>query len=114
MNAARERAAEFWDHHVARWLAGEDPLDDRLSDWLASYDGRGEGAVERGGMVEPYTGDLRGVVKTPRVVVLGLNPGRYYPQFQSRPGMFARRDPRTWVLQQVDDNRSVPAHTVDH
>ena len=79
VNAARERVAEFWDDHVARWLAGEDLLDDGLSDWLASYDGRGEGAVDRDGMVEPFTGDLLGVVKTPRVVVLGLNPGRYYP-----------------------------------
>lgn len=89
MTAACERVAEFWDGHVAQWLGGEDPLDGRLSDWLASYDGRGDGAVERGGVVEPYAGDLRGVVKTPRVVVLGLNPGRYLSKFQSRAGVFA-------------------------
>ncbi len=42
-----------------------------------------------GCLEEPCTGDLRGVVTTPRVVILGLNPGRYYPRFQSREGVFA-------------------------
>lgn len=89
METARERVAEYWDDHVSRWLAGEDPWDDRLAQWFSSYEGRGDGAVDRDGMVEPYTGDLRGVVTTPRVVILGLHPGRCYPQFQSRRGVFA-------------------------
>lgn len=89
MGAVRERMAGYWDEHVARWLAGDDLLDEGLSLWYASYEGRGDGVVDREGMVEPYTGDLRGLVTTPRVVILGLNPGRYYPQFQSRGGVFA-------------------------
>lgn len=89
MGAARQRVAAYWDEHVGRRLAGEDPLDDGLSGWFASYEGRGDGAADRDGMVEPYTGDLRRLVTTPRVVILGLNPGRYYPQFQSRSGVFA-------------------------
>jgi hypothetical protein len=52
-------------------VAGEDLLDVGLSQWFASYKGRGDGAVDREGMVEPYTGDLRGLVTTPRVVILG-------------------------------------------
>jgi hypothetical protein len=42
--------------------------------------------VTRDGFVEPYIGDLRG---EPRMVILGLNPGQYFPAMQARTCMFA-------------------------
>jgi 5-methylcytosine-specific restriction endonuclease McrA len=69
------------------WLVGEDPLPEPLPDWYASYDGRGDGQVTRDAFAEPYGGDLRG---TPRMVILGLNPGRACLDFQDRNGIFAR------------------------
>jgi hypothetical protein len=87
--SAHERVVRFWDDHVASWLAGEDPMPDPLPGWFASYAGRGEGQVSREGFVEPYQGDLMGEVVTPRVVVLGLNPGIFVSELQSRRGLFA-------------------------
>jgi hypothetical protein len=46
-------------------------------------------SVTRDGFTEAYEGDLLGLVGTPRVVVLGLNPGGYSPRFQARDGIFA-------------------------
>jgi len=89
MTSARERVAGFWDEHVKAWLAGEDSLADALPRWFASYRGSGIGAVTRDGFPEPYAGDLLGLVTTPRLVVLGLNPGHYHPRFQARDGIFA-------------------------
>jgi hypothetical protein len=87
--SARERVVRFWDDHVAAWLDGEDPMPDPLPRWFASYSGQGEGRVTRQGFVEPYQGDLIGEVVTPRVVVLGLNPGIFVPGVQHRQGLFA-------------------------
>lgn len=84
---ARGRIADFWDEVTAAWLAGEDPLPDPLPRWYASYDGRGYGQVNRDAFAEPYVGDLRG---TPRMVILGLNPGRACLDFQGPSGIFAR------------------------
>jgi len=39
--------------------------------------------------VEPWIGDLEGEVHPPRLAVLGLNPGRFHPELQSRTGLFA-------------------------
>jgi hypothetical protein len=89
MVSARARVAGYWDEHVAGWLAGSDPMESPMPAWFASYRGRGDGAVTRDGFPEPYAGDLLGLERTPRVVVLGLNPGRFYPQFQSPDGLFA-------------------------
>lgn len=77
------------DAHTAAWLAGEDPLTGNLSRWFRSYEGTGRGAVTRDGFVEPYQGDLLGREEQPRVVILGLNPGQYFPDLQSRQGLFA-------------------------
>jgi hypothetical protein len=84
--SARERVAGFWDGHVAAWLDGEDPMAEPLPRWFDSYQGRG---VTRDGFPEPYAGDLLGLVRMPRFVVLGLNPGQYHPLFQARRGIFA-------------------------
>jgi 5-methylcytosine-specific restriction endonuclease McrA len=86
MAGARGRIADFWDELTAAWLAGEDPLPDPLPRWYASYEGHGDGQVTRDAFAEPYVGDLRG---TPRIVILGLNPGRACLDFQGRDGIFA-------------------------
>lgn len=87
MGLSLERVVGFWDEHVAAWLAGEDPMPAPLPDWFASYQGKGMGAVTRSGFPEPYAG---AILASPRMVVLGLNPGRHYPQFQARDGVFAQ------------------------
>jgi hypothetical protein len=83
----RGRIADFWDELTAAWLDGEDPLPDPLPRWYDSYKGRGDGEVTRDAFAEPYVGDLRGA---PRMVILGLNPGRACLDFQGRNGFFAR------------------------
>jgi len=84
--SAIARVADFWDHHTAAWLDGEDQLPAELVPWFASYQGRGAGSVTREAFAEPYGGDIRG---SPRFVILGLNPGAATPDFQARNGIFA-------------------------
>lgn len=88
--SARQRVADFWDAHIAAWLKGEDRLPPPLTEWFDAYAGVGSGKPTRDGFPEPYHGDLRGAEHTPRMVVLGLNPGQYREEFQSRDGIFAR------------------------
>lgn len=89
-SSARKRVAAFWDAHVEEWLSGGDPMPSPLPRWFESYQGVGPGKPTRDGFPEPYPGDLRGAEHTPRMVVLGLNPGKYREKFQSRDGIFAR------------------------
>jgi hypothetical protein len=86
---ARQRVSDYWDTHVARWLAGDDSLDRDLERWFGSYRGRGRGEVTRDGFVEPYQGDLAGFATEPKVVILGLNPGAFLPTLQCREGSFS-------------------------
>lgn len=88
--SARQRVAAFWDAHVESWLSGEDQLPRTLQGWFDSYVGVGPGAVTREGFPEPYHGDLLGLEHTPRMVVLGLNPGEFRTRFQARGGIFAK------------------------
>ncbi|MEU1686891.1 hypothetical protein [Micromonospora sp. NPDC005707] len=88
--SARQRVAAFWDAHVEMWLSGGDPLPPPLDCWFDSYKGNGSGKPTRHGFPEPYHGDLLGLEQTPRMVVLGLNPGEYRQKFQSRDGIFAK------------------------
>ncbi|MGN9811523.1 anti-phage DNA glycosylase Brig1 [Micromonospora sp. BQ11] len=88
--SARQRVAAFWDTHIAAWLSGEDLMPSPLPEWFESYKGTGPGKPTLDGFPEPYHGDLLGLKRTPRVVVLGLNPGEYQRQFQSRNGIFAK------------------------
>ncbi|MEH0970491.1 hypothetical protein V6U77_05060 [Micromonospora sp. CPCC 205546] len=88
--SARQRVAAFWDAHVESWLSGEDQLPRPLQCWFDSYVGVGPGAVTREGFPEPYHGDLLGLERTPRMVVLGLNPGEFRSRFQARGGVFAK------------------------
>jgi len=109
--SARQRVSDFWDAHTAAWLAGEDPLTGDLSRWFRSYEGTGRGAVTRDGFVEPYQGDLLGREGQPRVVILGLNPGQYLPDLQSRQGLFAAEIKQAgsysaWVRDHPYDNKT--------
>ncbi|MEV4721851.1 hypothetical protein AB0J94_32085 [Micromonospora noduli] len=88
--SARQRVAAFWDTHIAEWLSGEDPSPSPLPEWFRSYKRTGPGRPTLDGFPEPYHGDLLGLKHTPRVVVLGLNPGEYQRQFQSRNGIVAK------------------------
>ena len=89
MTTARGRVTAYWDSHIDAWLAGADPMPDQLARWYAAYGGSGAGKVTRDGFIEPYIGDLANAANSPRVVILGLNPGQYQPHFQSRTGIFA-------------------------
>jgi hypothetical protein len=84
---ARNWLAHYWDDHIRDWLAGNDALLDPLPRWFDSYRGTGSGTVTREAFAEPWIGPLLG---TPRLVVLGLNPGRADLAFQGRAGTFAR------------------------
>jgi hypothetical protein len=87
--SARERVTAFWDVYIAAWLDGGDRLPAPLPDWFDSYVGVGPGEATRDGFPEPFQGDLLGLAHTPRMVVLGLNPGEYRPEFQARTSIFA-------------------------
>ncbi|PMR63103.1 hypothetical protein C1A38_00525 [Verrucosispora sp. ts21] len=89
VDSARERVAAFWDAHIEAWLGGDDHLPLQLEEWFDPYVGVGPGEVTRDGFPEPYHGDLLGLEHTPRMVVLGLNPGEFRPRFQARDGIFA-------------------------
>ena len=84
--SACKRVTDFWDEVTNEWLAGGDPMPEPLPSWYESYAGRGAGQVTRDGFAEPYLGDLAG---SPRIVTLGLNPGRFHAGLQSRDGTFA-------------------------
>lgn len=83
----RRRVADFWDGVIAQWLEGGDPMPDPLPFWFQSYRGRGIGQVTREAFAEPWIGPILG---QPSLVVLGLNPGRAYLDFQKRSGLFAQ------------------------
>jgi len=109
---ARTRVADFWDAAIQGWLQLDEMLTRELLDWRNSYSGSGHGALQLQYYPDPFVGDLRGVRKEPRLIVLGLNPGPAYPDLQSWDGIWARRiaeesysrcfrrshaeDPETW------------------
>lgn len=86
MGTHRDRVADFWDLHVAQWLAGQESWTPELREWFDSYRGQGAGQVDLSCFPDPYVGDLRGLRGQPQVVVLGLNPGVGYPRLQGREG----------------------------
>lgn len=75
---------ETWEHVVERWQDGDDWLPPDLQTWRASYQGRGRGAVDLEAIPEPYLGSWREA----RAAVLALNPGKVFPRFQHRGGVF--------------------------
>lgn len=90
--SARERVAEFWDTVIGEWMAGDDPMPDPLRAWFGGYQGQGVGAVTRVAFAEPWVGPMLGM---PRLIVLGLNPGRADLRFQGRSGLFTDEIRRT-------------------
>jgi hypothetical protein len=89
MTSARARVAAFWDAHINVWLASGDPLPPSLKRWFDAYKGVGDGQPTLDGFPEPFHGDLLGLVREPRMVVLGLNPGEFRASFQALDGTFA-------------------------
>lgn len=87
--SAREEVADYWDEVLARWTAGDHDLPPDLRRWLASYAGKGDGAVDLSVFPEPYIGRLAG--DAPALVMLGLNPGGPAPDFQGEHGAYTQR-----------------------
>ena len=88
---ARDSVATFWDEVVAEAAAGEAPHRTReeLRRWFGAFAGEGRGAVDEMAMPEPYIGPLAQRHGDPRLVALGLNPGRSDLHFQGPDGVFA-------------------------
>lgn len=78
----------FWDNYINDWLNGGGSMPDPLRQWFRSYTGNGRGLPTLDGIPEPWLGDLTSPDQA-RMVVLGLNPGGYLPDFQSRTGLYA-------------------------
>lgn len=86
---ARSEVVDFWDHEVARWADGDHSLTPELLEWKDTYQGNGHGAVDLSVFPEPYGGVLNG--ETPKLIMLGLNPGAAQPEFQSMDGFFTQQ-----------------------
>lgn len=79
--------ARYWDGVVGAWLDGAPAVPPPLRRWFESYRGRGVGAVDTQALPELWHGSLD--ARKAAVVFLALNPGRVYPKFQHRDGVFA-------------------------
>lgn len=86
VNAARE-LKQLWDNVVDGWLEGGSTIPEELQPWFNAYSGTGRGEVDPEAFPEPFLGDL---TTEPAGVVLALNPGEVFPDFQYRNGHFAR------------------------
>lgn len=86
---ARAEVVEFWDHEIKRWVNGDHSLTPELGKWKETYRGNGHGAVDLSVFPEPYGGILGG--ETPKLIMLGLNPGAAQPEFQSMEGIFTEQ-----------------------
>ena len=89
--SGRTHVADFWDEVVADWLNGQSHLTPPLDRWFTSYSGKGMGAPRLDFYPDPYIGDLRGIVREPRLVCLGLNPGVGYRGLHGDNGIWAAR-----------------------
>ncbi len=87
--SAREQVADLWDHVLAEWMNGREvwtePGHDDLARWFASY----AAPVDLQYYPDPYVGDLRGQQQPPKLVLMGLNPGRAHASLQARGGIWA-------------------------
>ena len=89
-NAKKHRiqVADFWDDVLNNWRA--DPqmrdLPEVLRRWRQSY----QGEVNLTAYPEAFIGDLRGEIREPRLIVLGLNPGIAYPELQGSNGIWTQ------------------------
>lgn len=78
--------SRFWDDTISAWLDGGSCVPSEIAAWFDCYRGTGRGQVDPEAFPEPYFGDLR---SRPAAVVLALNPGEVFPEFQYRGGHFA-------------------------
>ena len=85
----RIAVADFWDEVVAHWLRGRETWPAPLDRWIGTYKGRGRGKLIEHQYPDPFAGDLRGEQYSPRLLVLGLNPGIGFDALQARGGLWA-------------------------
>jgi hypothetical protein len=83
---SRRDLAQIWDECVNLFLDGGPVFPPAFSDWFGSCRGSGRTEVSTTCFPEPFIGDLTGTVKA---IILGLNPGRPFPELQSREGVYA-------------------------
>ncbi len=83
---SRIELANAWNECVDLFLEGGPVFSPAFSDWFASCRGAGRTEVSTTCFPEPFIGDLTGHVKA---IILGLNPGRPFPELQSREGVYA-------------------------
>jgi hypothetical protein len=88
--SVRSSVADFWDDMIDKWLRGRDHWPAPLDRWIKAYKGRGRGELVKEHYPDPFAGDLRGEQCSPRLLVLGLNPGIGFNELQARDGKWAR------------------------
>lgn len=88
---ARTDVADFWDRAIAVWLSGRRDQRDPLGRWMDSYTPDEGASFEAEYYPEPFVGDLRGLHREPRLVVLGAGPGVGHARAQARDGVWAER-----------------------
>lgn len=90
--ASRDEVAAYWDEVVSEWRDGRAPDLQRpeLRRWFVAYAGEGRGAVTAAASPEPYIGPLASRHGTPKLVALGLNPGKADLTFHGPGGVFAQ------------------------
>jgi hypothetical protein len=76
---------------IANWLAGDREPPQQLRAWFTAYKGGGAGAIDLDCYPDPFVGDLRGIRKSPRLVLLGLNPGIGHQNLQGPDGAWSQR-----------------------
>jgi hypothetical protein len=76
----------MWNECVDLFLEGGPVFSTILADWFESCRGSGRTEVSTTCFPEPFIGDLTGNVKA---IILGLNPGRPFPELQARDGTYA-------------------------
>jgi hypothetical protein len=86
MDSTLREFADRWEREVAHYLEGRRTPSKAMSSWFRSYSGRDDCEVDLGAFPEPYVGAL---TPAPKMVTLGLNPGRTFPAFQASDGIFA-------------------------
>lgn len=87
MGNSAQQLADMWNDVVDNWLRGGSSIPDHLRPWFKAYRGTGRGEVDPEAFPEPFLGEL---TSPPAAVVLSLNPGKVFPDFQYRDGQFAR------------------------
>jgi hypothetical protein len=87
---ARDEVADFWDEVTREFFDGgrSHQRHPQLGTWFDRYRGSGDGKVTTDAFAEPYIGPLATRYGQPRLVTLGLNPGRPDIAYQGRGGIF--------------------------